>query len=136
MPNFGTFALPPRENVTSRHWRLTENLDNLVSRSILSWLDLPVSTTLTSLVQTKNQFGLNLKMSFVKFIQCPTVSRNILRSSLNFDVQALRKNASDGTNLQMTCIAIPKRCVKQSNPATKSAKHTFCHHKVPYFHSC
>ena len=57
---------------------VSDYLDNLVSKYIRQWLDLPVSATLTSLVLTKNQFGLNLKLPSVKFTQCQTVSRNIL----------------------------------------------------------
>ena len=79
---------------------VTENLDNLVSIYIRSWLNLPVSTTLTSLFLTKYQFHLNLQMPSVKFTQCQTVSRNILRSSPNTNVQTLRKNTINGTNLQ------------------------------------
>ena len=79
---------------------VSDNLDNLVSKYIRRWLDLPVSATLTSLVLTKNQFGLNLKLPSVKFTQCQTVSRNILRSSPNDNVQTLWKDTSNGTNLQ------------------------------------
>ena len=46
---------------------VTENLDNLVSKYIRSWLDRPVSATLISLALTKNQFGLSLQMPSVKF---------------------------------------------------------------------
>ena len=89
---------------------VTENLDNLVSRYIRSWLDRPVSATLTSLALTKNQFGLNLQMPSVKFTQCQTVARNILLSYPNPNVQALWKNTSNRTNLQyFICTAIPER---------------------------
>ena len=91
---------------------VTENLDNLVSRYIRSWLDLPVSATLTSLVVTKNQFGLNLQMPSVKFTQCQTVSRNILRSSHNANVQALWKNTSNGTNLHYDMYRNTKEVLK------------------------
>ena len=79
---------------------VSDNLDNLVSKFIRRWLDLPVSATLTSLVLTKNQFGLNLKLPSVKYTQCQNVSRNIPRSSPNVNVQTLWKNTSNGTNLQ------------------------------------
>ena len=82
-----------------RTW-VTENLDNLVARYIRSWLNLPVSATLTSLALTQKQFGLNLQMPSVKFTQCQTVSRNVLQSSPNVNVQALWKNTSTGPNLQ------------------------------------
>ena len=82
-----------------RTW-VTENLDNLVSRYIRSWLDLPVSATLTSLALTEKQFGLNLQMPSVKFTQYQIVSRNILRSSPNANIQALLKDTSTGPILQ------------------------------------
>ena len=82
-----------------RTW-VNENLDNLVSRYIRSWLDLPVSATLTSLAPIQKQFGLNLQMPSVKFTQCQTASRNILRSSPNANVQALWKSTITRPNLQ------------------------------------
>ena len=39
---------------------VTENLDNLVSKYIRQWLNLPVSVTLSSIILSKNQFGLNM----------------------------------------------------------------------------
>ena len=82
-----------------RTW-VSENLHNLVSRYIHSWLDLPVSATLTSSTLSKNQFGLNLQMPSVKFTQCQTVSRNILGSSPNANVQDLWKNTTTGPKLK------------------------------------
>ena len=54
----------------SKTW-VIENLDNLVSKYIRQWLDLPISATLTSIVLSKNQFGLDLQLPSVKFTQCP-----------------------------------------------------------------
>ena len=50
----------------SRTW-VIENIDNLVSKYIRLWLDLPISATLTSIVLSENQFGLNLQLPSVKF---------------------------------------------------------------------
>ena len=94
-----------------RTW-VTENLDNLVSRYIRSWLELPVSATLTSLALSKKQFGLNLQMPYIKFTQCQTVSCNILRSSPNVNVQALWKNSSTGSNLQYDIYRNTKEVLK------------------------
>ena len=74
----------------SKTW-VIENLDNLVSKYIRQWLDLPISATLTSIVLSKNQFGLDLELPSVKFTQCQTVSRNALRTSPNTNIQALWK---------------------------------------------
>ena len=69
----------------SKTW-VIENLDNLVSKYIRQWLDL--SATLTSIVLSKNQFGLDLQLPSVKFTQCQTFSRNALRTSPNTNIQA------------------------------------------------
>ena len=91
---------------------VSDNLDNLVSKYIRRWLNFPVSATLTSLVLTKNQFGLNLKLPSVKFTQCQTVFRNILRSSPYVNVQTLWKNTSKGTNLQYDIYRNTKEVLK------------------------
>ena len=94
-----------------RTW-VTENLDNLVSRYIRSWLDLPVSATWTSLALTQKRFGLNLQMPPVKFTQCQIVSRIILQSSPNANVQALWKNTGTGPNLQYDIYRNTKEVLK------------------------
>ena len=43
----------------SKKW-VVENLDSLVSKYIRQWLDLPISATLSSIILSKNQFGLSL----------------------------------------------------------------------------
>ena len=72
----------------SKAW-VIENLDNLVSKYIRQWLDLPISATLTSIVLSKNRFDLDLQLPSVEFTQCQTFSRNALRTSPNTYIQAL-----------------------------------------------
>ena len=50
-----------------------ENLDSITIRLIRQWFDLPSSATLNGIILSFNQFGLNLQLPFVKFIQCQTV---------------------------------------------------------------
>ena len=50
----------------SKTW-VTENLDNLVSKSIRQWLDLPISATLSSIILSKSQYGLNMILPPMKF---------------------------------------------------------------------
>ena len=83
----------------SKTW-VVENLDNLVSKYIRQWLDLPISATLSSIILSKNQFGLSLTLPSTKFLQCQTVLRNALKSSPNDNIRSLRKNTSSGTNKQ------------------------------------
>ena len=74
----------------SRTW-VIENIDNLVSKYIRLWLDLPISATLAGIVLSKNQSGLNLQLPSVKFNQCQTISRNALKSSPNTTVKLYGK---------------------------------------------
>ena len=75
----------------SKTW-VAENLDNLISKYIRQWLDLPIIATLSSIILSKNQFGLNLILHSVKIAQCQTVCRNSLSSSPNDEMkeQALK----------------------------------------------
>ena len=52
-----------------------QHLDNVVTRFVRQWLDLPISATLSGIILPKNQFGLSLQLPSVKFIQCQTVLR-------------------------------------------------------------
>ena len=94
-----------------RTW-VTDNLDILVSRYIHSWLDLPVSATVTSLVLTQNQFGLNLQMPSIKCNQCQIVPCNILQSSPNANVQALWKTTSTGPTMQYDIYCTTREVLK------------------------
>ena len=91
---------------------VVQNLDNLVSNYIRQWLDLPVSATLSGIILSKNQFGLNLQLPSIKFAQCQTVCRNALKSSPNIDIQTLWKNTSHGTNLQYDIYRNTKEVLK------------------------
>ena len=66
-------------------------------------------------------------MPSVKFIQCQTVSRNVLRSSPNVNVQALWKNTSNGMNLQYDMYRSTKEVLK----AVKSGNKERLTHKLP-----
>jgi len=69
---------------TLRKTWVIQHLDNVVTRFVRQWLDLPISATLSGIILPKNQFGLNLQLPSVKFIQCQTVLRNSLQSSQQF----------------------------------------------------
>ena len=68
---------------------LNENHDNHDSKYIRQWLDLPISATLSSIILSKNQCGLNMILLSMKFSQCKTVFRNSLRSSPNYEIKSL-----------------------------------------------
>ena len=58
-----------------------QHLDNVVTRFVRQWRDLPIGATLSGIILPNNQFDLNLQLLSVKFIQCQTVLRNSLQSS-------------------------------------------------------
>ena len=67
---------------------------------IRRWLDLLISATLSGIILSKNQLGLNLILPSVKFMQCQTVYCNALKSSPNKSIQSLWKNTSQCMNIQ------------------------------------
>ena len=66
-----------------------QRLDNIASRFLRQWLDLPISATLSGISLPYNQFGLNLQLPSVKFLHCQTILRSCLRSSLNDAITSL-----------------------------------------------
>ena len=51
----------------SKTW-VIQHLDNVASRFVRQWLDLPSSATLSGISLPNNQFGLNLQPPSVKFV--------------------------------------------------------------------
>ena len=115
----------------SKTW-IVENLDNQVSAFIRRWLDLPISATLSGIILSKNQFGLNLILPSVKFMQCQTVYRNALKSSPNKNIQSLWKNTSQSMNIQYDVYRNTREVLK----AVRSEhKERLQNHLVPFFPS-
>ena len=56
-------------------------MNNLVSSYVRQWLELPISSTLSTLVLPNEKCGLGITLPSTKFIQCQTVIRNALKSS-------------------------------------------------------
>ena len=49
---------------------VTEDVDNLVSKYIRQWLELPISATHSTLVVSKSKYGISLILPSTKFAQC------------------------------------------------------------------
>ena len=95
----------------SKTW-VIQNLDNIVSRYIREWFELPITATLSGLILSKNQFGLSLQLPSMKFLQCQAVQRNILKSSLNESIQSLWKTTCEGSNIQYDLYRNTKEVLK------------------------
>ena len=83
----------------SKTW-VVQNLDNIVTKYVRQWLDLPISATLSTLVLQKSKYGINLILPSTKFTQCQTVIRNALKTSPNLDINAMWAATSNGSNIQ------------------------------------
>ena len=79
---------------------VTEDIDNLVSKYIRQWLELPISATLSTLVLSKSKYGFSLVLPSTIFAQCQLVFRNALKSSPNNDTNDLWSRTSSGCNIQ------------------------------------
>ena len=111
----------------SKTWVIA-NLDNLVSKYICNWFDLPVSATLSGLVLQNSTFGLNLLPPSVKFTQCQTVCQNALRSSQNDDIKSCWQNNNNGMNLQCDT----NRDTKEALKAVRSKNQERLAHHLTY----
>ena len=65
---------------TSKIW-ICENLDNIVTKYVREWLDLPISATISSIIFSKKNFGLAFQLPSFKCQQCQTVLRSSLKQS-------------------------------------------------------
>ena len=95
----------------SKTW-VIENLDNVVVRFVRQWLDLPISATLSGISLPRNKFGLSLLLPSVKFHQCQTVLRNVLKSSSNDAIKSLWRSTSFGMNIQYDTYRNTKQVLK------------------------
>ena len=72
----------------------------MVARYTRHWLELPISSTLSTLILQNSKYEINLILPSATFIQCQTVIRNVLKSSPNPDITSLWAATSNGTNIQ------------------------------------
>ena len=83
----------------SQTW-VCETLDCIATKYFRKWLELPISATLSNVFLPKNKFGLNVILPSTKFVQCQTVSRSALRSSINENIRELWSVTSSNRNIQ------------------------------------
>ena len=95
----------------SKTW-VCEHLDNVVTKYIHQWLELPISATLSAIILSHNTFGLSFQLPSVKFIQCQTVLRSALKSSEDDAITKLWKSTNFGTNIQYDIYKNTKHVLK------------------------
>ena len=83
----------------SKTW-ICEHLDNIVTKCVRQWLDLPISATISSIILSHKSFGLAIQLPSFKFQQCQTALRSSLKQSRDKTVNRLWKSTNCGTNIQ------------------------------------
>ena len=83
----------------SKTW-ICETLDSKTTSYLRKWLEVPISATLSNVFLPQNKFGLNVILPSTKFTKCQTVSRSILKLSLNDDMKNLWSITSTSKNIQ------------------------------------
>ena len=101
-----------------------ENLDNIIAKYVRRWFGLPINATLSSLIISKSNYGLNLILPSTKFIQCQTINRNALKSPPNSDITSLWLNSNNFINIQYD----QYRNTKQVLKSTQTHHHR--HHRI------
>ena len=87
-----------------------QHLDNVVTRFVrYQGVESP---KLSGIILPKNQFGLNLQLPSVKFIQCQTVLQNSLQSSQHDAITSLSKSTSQSMNVQYDSYKSTKHVLK------------------------
>ena len=89
------------------------NIDNIVSRYIRSWLEIPISGTLDIVQLTKRKFGLGVVLPSTRFTQCQVTFRKSLQNSTNPNIRNLYKLTSKDTNVQYDQYISTKDALKQ-----------------------
>ena len=98
---------------------ICENLDNIVTKCVRQWLDLPISATLSSIIPSRNYFGQAFQLPPIKFLQCQTTLRSSLKSSCDETITKLWRNTNSGANIQYDIYSNTKQVLK-----TIRAEHT------------
>ena len=103
----------------------------MIACYIRRWLEIPICGTLRDVFLTKTNLGLNIYPPSTglncrsKFVQCQTVSQNVLKSSPNKDIQTLWKSTSISTNCQYDSCKDTKQVLKafRSNQEDRLKSH-------------
>ena len=103
----------------SKTW-IKENLDNMVSNYVRSWLELPVSGTLKIATLSKSRFGLNFINVSTRFAQCQSTFRKALKNSSNNDIKKLHRVTQKGPNIQTDSYLSTRDAIKKIRAITET----------------
>ena len=89
------------------------NVDNIATKFIRSWLEIPISGTLDITMLTKKKFGLGLILPSHRFTQCRVTFRNKLKHSTNSNIQKIHSVTSNEKNVQYDQYLSTKEALKK-----------------------
>ena len=87
-------------------------MDSVVNKYVRKWLEIPISGTLSNVYLTNNKFGQNIYPPSIKFVQCQTVARNVLKTPSNHSINNLWKTTSESKNIQYDVYTSTKEVLK------------------------
>ena len=91
---------------------ISENLDNIVTKYVRQWLDLPIAAAISSIIPSHKNFGQAFQLPSIKFQKYKTTLRSSLKSSGDETIIKVWKNANVGTNIQYDIYRNTKQTLK------------------------
>lgn len=104
---------------TSLTW-IKQNLDNMVSKFLRSWLTIPISGSLNLITLSRDKYGFSIIMTSSKAVQCRTTFRQILKNSPNSDIREIYKETSKNANVQYDTYKSTREVIKDIRNKTIS----------------
>ena len=99
---------------------IKENLDNMVSNYVRSWLELPVNGTLKITTLSKSKYGLNFINISTRYTQCQLTFRNALKNSSNKNINKLHQVTKKGNNIQTESYLSTRDAIKKIRLRTET----------------
>ena len=99
---------------------IKENLDNMVSNYVRSWLELPVSGTLKIATLSKSKYELNFINVSTRFAQCQCTFRKALKNSINNNIKKLHTETRKGSNIQTDSYLTTRDAIKKIRMKTET----------------
>ena len=93
----------------SNTW-IKNNLDSIVTKFIRQWLEIPISTALCIITQTKSKFGLAVVLPSARHTQCRVTFRTNIKKSSNANIKYIHTETK-AINVQYDCYLSTKDAI-------------------------
>lgn len=99
---------------------IKNNIDNVVSRYVRSWLELPISGTMKIISLSKQKYGINFIQVSTRYSQCQTTFRNALKTSDNNNIRYVHNNSKSKKQTYDSYVST-KDAIKKIRSATENS---------------